>query len=115
MHSLNQIKCSFDNAIFKCVCTLYIFFGMLLSLREFVDSYLFLFCSHQIFILMFTFFIYVSYHLSRKPISVVKVCNCYNLLKAADETNCFQLATALKQCAAGSWIQARGLQSSLYS
>ena len=27
MHSLNQIKCSFDNAIFKCVCTLYIFFS----------------------------------------------------------------------------------------
>jgi len=40
-----------------------------------------LFCSHQIFILLFTFFIYVSYHLSRKPISVVKVCNTYCVRK----------------------------------
>jgi len=36
------------------------------------------FCSHQIFILLFTFFIYASFHLSRKPISVVKVCNVHS-------------------------------------
>jgi len=33
----------------------------------------YMFFRHQIFILLFTFFIYASYHLSRKPISVVKV------------------------------------------
>ena len=42
---------------------------------------MYLFCSHQIFILLFTFFIYASYHLSRKPISVVKVCIGHILLK----------------------------------
>jgi len=31
-------------------------------------------CRYRALVLIFTFFIYTAYHLSRKPISVVKVC-----------------------------------------
>jgi len=52
-----------------------------------------LFCSHQIFILLFTFFIYVSYHLSRKPISVVKVCEVHCQFLQFLLTNCLQIGS----------------------
>ena len=36
-------------------------------------------CRYRALILIFTFLIYTAYHLSRKPISVVKVCICLNV------------------------------------
>lgn len=70
-------------------CSIVRYFGMMFGI---VNNFLLcLFCRYKLFILVFTFFAYTSFHLSRKPISVVKVCLQCLVVKHTSDSFCHKI------------------------